>query len=181
MTKKRFEPSPQSLCSAQWNQHPTTTAGSLAGSKGAGRRNGPSKAPAAPKLPRAYTRAEGLPAILDPLQVGRTSRRRRPQAGASAGGWWCGFGVQVARLSLSLPRKSPSPISRPRASPPGPPLSTHPQANLPRLHVKASSAATRKLISSLWLAPVNSGSFRVAALLGGRLPWKPWPWRPQGG
>lgn len=165
---------------AQWKQHPihrTFTSGKQ-GSREA--RTVP------PRLRRAkapaHTRAEGLRAIPARLQGGRTSRRRRPQAPERRhtcvwGGWRCGLGVQVARFSFTSPRKTPSPVSRPRAAPPVPRLRTYPQANLPRLHVKASSAAPRKLILGPWLAPVNPESFRVAALLGGRLPWKPGPWR----
>uniref|UniRef100_F7D4A8 IQ motif containing K n=1 Tax=Equus caballus TaxID=9796 RepID=F7D4A8_HORSE len=60
-------------------------------------------------------------------------------------------------------------------------LRTHPSAKLPRLHVRARSAVTRKSLSGRCAAPGSSGSFRVAAVRGARLPWKPRPWRRPGG
>lgn len=112
----------------------------------------------------AQTHQEGLRGIPALLQGGRTSRPERSHTCDWGGGYvW----IWATHFSLSSARKSPGAISRPQAAPPVPILSTHPQATLPRLHVKASSAATRKLISSRWPASLNYGSFRVVAVREG--------------
>lgn len=159
----------RSLRSAQGNTHPTAAGGSRAGSKGARRRERSLTGSAAPQLPHKHTGrdyAGSRPRFKAGEIPGRSERTRA----TGVGGIMCGFEVPVTHFSLSSPRKSPDPTSRPRAAPPVPLLSTHPHANLPRLHVKASSAATRKLISSRWPASLSHGSFRVVAEPGGRLP-----------
>lgn len=83
-------------------------------------------------------------------------------------------GPPARRMGSQARSPAPAPPRLPRA------LGTHPWAKIPRLHVRARAAVTRKSISTRGAGPVRYVSFRGAAVRGARLPWKPRPWRRPG-